>query len=153
MHAEQDDDAFAHFVREVEPGLRRALTGHLARDEVLDALAEAFAYAWQHRDRVMEMENPGGYLYRVAQSRSRRKREGWLPWTEDRDLPDVEPGLAPALAALSPLQYRAVWLVHGCGWTYAETAVALDMSPSTVGSHVTRALAHLREELGTVVDG
>ncbi len=66
------DDAFACFVREVEPGLRRALTGHLRADQVPDALAEAFAYVWQHRERVMTMENPTGYLYRVAQSKSRR---------------------------------------------------------------------------------
>lgn len=147
------DDAFERFVREVEPGLRRALTGHLDREQVPDALAEAFAYAWQHRERVMEMDNPSGYLYRVAQSKSRTRREGWLEWSGDRDLPDVEPGLAPALATLSPLQYRAVWLVHGCGWTYAETAVALDITASTVGSHVSRAMTHLREQLGTVTSG
>jgi DNA-directed RNA polymerase specialized sigma24 family protein len=150
---DDEDDAFERFVREVEPGLRRALTGHLDREQVPDALAEAFAYAWQHRDRVMTMENPSGYLYRVAQSRSRARRQGWLPWREDHELPDVEPGLSAALAALSPAQYRAVWLVHGCGWTYAETALALDVSASTVGSHVARAMAHLRERLGTVTNG
>jgi DNA-directed RNA polymerase specialized sigma24 family protein len=145
-----DDDEFERFVRDVEPGLRRALTGHLDREQVPDALAEAFAYAWQHRGRVMAMDNPCGYLYRVAQSKSRSRRQGWQAWTEDERVPDVEPGLAPALAALSPTQYRAVWLVHGCGWTYAETAVALEVSASTVGSHVARAMVHLRERLGAV---
>jgi DNA-directed RNA polymerase specialized sigma24 family protein len=147
------DDTFACFVREVEPGLRRALTGHLRADQVPDALAEAFAYAWQHRERVMTMENPTGYLYRVAQSKSRTRRHGWLEWNGDREVPDVEPGLTDALASLSPAQYRAVWLVHGCGWTYSETGVALDISASTVGSHVSRAMAHLRERLGAVANG
>jgi DNA-directed RNA polymerase specialized sigma24 family protein len=147
------DDAFERFVRQIEPELRRALTGNLQRERVSDALAEAFAYAWQHRERVMTMENPSGYLYRVAQSKSRRRRQGWLEWRGDHELPDVEPGLTAALASLSPAQYRAVWLVHGCGWTYAETAVALDVSASTVGSHVSRAMAHLRERLGAVTNG
>lgn len=147
------DETFERFVREVEPGLRRALTGHLRADQVPDALAEAFAYAWQHQERVMTMENPTGYLYRVAQSKSRTRRQGWLEWSGDREVPDVEPGLTTALASLSPAQYRAVWLVHGCGWTYADTAVALDVSASTVGSHVSRALTHLRERLGAVTNG
>lgn len=149
----EDDDEFERFVRREEPGLRRALAGHLDREQLPDALAEAFAYAWQHRERVMVMENPSGYLYRVAQSKSRTRRQGWLPWAVDDSVPDIEPGLRPALAALSPAQYRAVWLVHGCGWTYAETAIALDVSASTVGSHVARAMEHLRERLGAVTDG
>jgi len=37
------DYEFEQFVRTIEPGLRRALTGHLAREAVADALAEAFA--------------------------------------------------------------------------------------------------------------
>ena len=97
----KNDDAFDRFVREEEPGLRRALTGHLGREQVPDALAEAFAYAWQHRERVMQMENPSGYLYRVAQSKSRTRRQGWLEWSGDHELPDVEPGLAGALSAIT----------------------------------------------------
>ena len=82
----KNDDAFERFVREVEPGLRRALSGHLDRERVPDALAEAFAYAWQHRERVMAMENPSGYLYRVAQSKSRTRRHGWLEWPGEQDV-------------------------------------------------------------------
>jgi DNA-directed RNA polymerase specialized sigma24 family protein len=144
---------FEAFVERIEPALRRALAGHLPPDEVADAEAEAFAYAWQHRDRVMAMENPGGYLYRVAQSKTRRRKQGFLPWSSDERVPEIEPGLPAALAALSPSQQRAVWLVHGCGWSYAETAEALDMSASTVGSHVSRALERLREQLGVVEHG
>ena len=63
------------------------------------------------------------------------------------------PASSARLAGLSPAQFHAVWLVHACGWTYRETAEALHMSASTVGSHVSRALGHLREQLGVVVDG
>ena len=79
---------FEAFVERIEPALRRALSGHLPADEVADAEAEAFAYAWQHRDRVMAMENPGGYLYRVAQSRTRRRKQGFLPWVSDARVPE-----------------------------------------------------------------
>jgi DNA-directed RNA polymerase specialized sigma24 family protein len=147
------DEQFEQFVRTTEPGLRRALTGHLAREAVADALAEAFAYAWEHWDRVIQMEHPTGYLFRVAQSKVRIRKQGFLPWSSPDRTPDVEPALVGALAGLSPAQSRAVWLVHACGWTYAETAEALHMSPSTVGSHVSRALGHLREQLGVAVDG
>src|SRR5690242_1244478 len=65
---------FDQFVRTTEPGLRRALSGHLAREAVADALAEAFAYAWEHWDRVMHLEHPTGYLFRVAQSKARIRK-------------------------------------------------------------------------------
>ena len=147
------DDEFEGFVRTVDPQLRRGLSGHLPREEVADAIAEAFAYAWQHWSRVQSMTNPVGYLYRVAQSNARSRRQGFLPWPSDSALPDYEPALIPALAELSPAQQRAVWLVHACGWTYAETAVALEISASTVGTHVSRGMEHLRSRLGVTDHG
>ena len=141
-------DDFDQFVARVEPGLRRALAGHRPIDEVPDALAEAFAYAWQHWDQVALMESPGGFLFRVAQSRSRPRRAGALPGPDPGRLPDVEPKLGPALRALPSRQRSVVWLVHACGWSYADTAEALGISRSAVGTHLERALARLRADLG-----
>jgi DNA-directed RNA polymerase specialized sigma24 family protein len=146
------DIEFEEFVRTVDPQLRRALSGHLPREAVADAIAEAFAHAWQHWRRVRTMDNPAGYLFRVAQSKSRQRREGFLPWDDDDGLPDFEPALLPALQALTPTQSRAVWLVHGCGWSYGEVAEALGIGVSTVGTHVSRALDHLRERIGVPDD-
>ena len=148
-----DQDEFEQFVIRTEPRLRRAFAGCLARDAVPDALAEAFAYAWEHRDRVMRMEHPTGYLFRVGRSKARTRKQGFLRWSSTNAIPDVEPGLVGALTTLSPAQFQAVWLVHACGWTYLETAEALRMSASTVGSHVSRALGHLREQLGVAANG
>ena len=92
-----DDGEFEQFVIRTEPRLRRALAGYLARDAVGDALAEAFAYAWEHRDRIMRMEHPTGYLFRVAQSKTRTRKQGFLPWSSADATPDVEPGLVGAL--------------------------------------------------------
>ena len=144
---------FEALVEAVEPDLRRALAGHVREDGIEDAVAEALAYAWENRDRVLDMKNPTGYLYRVAQSRSRRHREGLLVWPGERDMPDIEPGLPDALAALSPPQASAVWLVHGCGWTYPMAAEALGVSASTIGTHRSRGLDRLRQELGVTAHG
>ena len=146
------DLTFEEFVGAVEPGLRRALLGHLPVDVVPDALGEAFAYAWEHWDRMQVLDNPAGYLFRVAQSRSRSRLAGVLPGPDPTRLPHVEPGLGDAMRRLPGQQRSAVWLVHACGWTYAEAAEALNISSSAVGTHVARGMARLRSQLGVVSD-
>lgn len=141
-------ETFESFVVALEPGLRRALAGHLPRERVADAIAEAFAFAWQHWPRVRAMEHPAGYLFRVAQSRTRARKSGFFPDPDPVGMPDVEPRLGEAMRALPPRQRSVVWLIHGCAWTYAETAEALHISRSAVGSHVSRGMAGLRRHLG-----
>lgn len=138
---------FDELVTEVEPRLRRAFVGCRGVDGAAEATAEALAYAWEHRDRILTMANPAGYLYRVGQSRTRSRRRVGLPAPADLHLPDVEPALVPALLALPDQQRTAVWLVHACGWTYAEAADAMEISRSAVGTHVSRALDALRAAL------
>lgn len=139
---------FERFVATGEPRLRRALAGHLPLDQVPDALAEAFAYAWEHWSHVATMDNPIGFLFRVAQSRSRRRRPGFLPGPNSARLPDVEPGLGAAVRSLPDRQRSVVWLVAACGFTYSEAADALGISKSAVGTHLDRALTALRQQLG-----
>jgi DNA-directed RNA polymerase specialized sigma24 family protein len=98
----------------------------------------------------MTMANPVGYLYRVGRSRIRQRRVPSLPLPSAVGIPDIEPGLVPALLALTPPQRAAVWLVHACGWQYAEVAEALGISASAVGSHLQRGLDHLRTAIGGV---
>jgi RNA polymerase sigma-70 factor (ECF subfamily) len=138
---------FEAFVREAEPRLRRALVGHVPRSEVPDALADAFAYAWENWERVSAMDNPVGFLFRVAQSRRRGRRQGFAPPAGGDHVPDFETRLSSAIRGLSRRQRTAVWLVHGCGFTYAETAAALGISASAVGTHVARAMQSLRTAL------
>jgi len=122
--------------------------GALGIDRAEDALSEALAWAWEHRDRLLAMENPVGYLYRVGVTRSTpRRTPDALPAPTDIGLPDFEPSLIPALLTLSTQQRTAVWLIHGCGWTYPDAAQAMDIGESTVGTHASRGLAALQAQL------
>lgn len=148
-----DEQAFTAFVEDVEPRLRRALVAVRGPEDGRDATAEALAWAWQNWERVVTLDNPVGYLFRVGQSRSRQRLHGHLPETgREQAMPYVEPALAPALAALSPTQRTAVVLVHGCDWTYTEVADVLGITKTAVGTHISRALKKLRRELAVEVN-
>ncbi len=134
-------------IAEARRRLWRAYVAVRGVDGADEATAEAIAWAWEHPERVAELANPVGYLYRVGLTRTTPRRQPRLPAPEAVELPDVEPGLVPALLALSEQQRAAVWLVHACGWSYGDVAEALGIGRSTVGTHVSRALAALRAEL------
>jgi DNA-directed RNA polymerase specialized sigma24 family protein len=146
--------SFTEFVSEAEPRLRRALCVAFGRDLGLEATAEALAWGWEHWDRMRQMQNPTGYLYRVGQSRiraewRRRSRRATLfdPVDPNR-LPWVEPGLPRAMAALSERQRLAVGLVHGFGWSQQEVADMVHVSPGTIKNHLDRGMSKLRSSLG-----
>jgi RNA polymerase sigma factor (sigma-70 family) len=141
-------DAFEAFFARVEPSLRHALNATYGSELGREATAEALAWAWEHRDRLDSLERPVAYLYRVGQSRIRRRRVR-LPFvrSEYRD-PEVEPELMEALRALSGQQRVAVVLIHGYAWTMAEVAELLDVSVSTVQTHLERGLGRLRSQIG-----
>ena len=145
-----DDNAFGCFLAEVAPRLSAAFSAAYGPERGEDALAEAMAYAWEHREKVQGMENPSGYLYREGQSRSRRLlgRRVRMPSPAEFDLPWIEPGLVPALASLPERQRTCVALVAGHGWTHQETAELLGLSRSTVQNHVERGMKSLRTSLG-----
>ena len=140
-------DAFESFVMDVEPRLRRALIAVYGRERGHEATAEALAWAWEHWRRCRSLDNPVGYLFRVGQSRSRRRKEGSLPWTDTGSTPWIEPNLATALAGLTPNQRVSVVLVHGFEWQLREVADLLSITTSTVQSHLERGLTKLRYAL------
>lgn len=144
---------FVAFARSVEPGLRVALMARFGPDRGREAASEAIAWAWEHRERLAGIDNPGGYLYRIGARRALRasvKRAVTRPLDSDtvQRPPWVEPGLPAALGRLSPRQREAVVLVEGYGFTYAEVAELLGVHRATVQTHVQRAIEHLRTELG-----
>ena len=141
--------SFESFAAEAEPKLRRAFAGALGVARQADAVAEALAYAWEEWEKVQEMKYPLGYLFRVGQSRTRPRKPLRLPPIEHASGDSTfEPGLPAALMALPDTQRTAVWLAHGCNWSHQEIAEVLDVSTSTVSTHVNRGLERLRKELG-----
>ncbi|MEN9644585.1 MAG: hypothetical protein RL238_1254 [Actinomycetota bacterium] len=143
-----DRDDFERFAADAAPRLRRALLGAVGVDAVEDAVAEALAYGFEHWTRIREMDNPVGYLYRVGRSRSRDRRRAVRLFREPNVvIPEVEDGLVESLLRLPESQRVAVWLVHGCGWSHRETADVLEVSTSTVATHVARGLQRLRSEM------
>jgi DNA-directed RNA polymerase specialized sigma24 family protein len=145
--------AFEDFAATVGLHLRVALVAAYGPEAGRDAAAEAIAYGWQNWERVGAMSNPAGYLYRVGQSAARRelnRRDVFMPGEPAPGLPDVDPGLVPALRSLTEHQRVAVVMVHGFGWSQAEVAEVLSVSPSTVRTHIARAIAHMKEALEVV---
>lgn len=139
---------FETFVADVEPRLRAALVALYGPEEGREATAEALAFAWEHRDRLASMERPAGYLFRVAQSRARRRRQPVLHVVPEVVDHAFEPKLLEALRTLSDHQRVAVVLVHGLGYSVAETAELLGVKPTSVHSHLERGLRRLRRALG-----
>jgi DNA-directed RNA polymerase specialized sigma24 family protein len=143
-------------VTEAAPRLQRAFVAAYGSERGHEAAAEALGYAWEHWKRIVTMENPVGFLFRVGQSRTRpRKRlplaRMWSPAGGSREAL-IEPGLRNAMAELSESQRIAVVLVHGYAWTLREVAELTAVSVSTVQTHVDRALEKLRAALEVVDD-
>ena len=143
-------DSYSQFVAETEPRLKVALVAAFGREVGTEAVADALLYGWEHWERIRHMENPTGYLWTVGRNRARRLASRsprlFASVRVDR-LPDVEPGLAPALEGLSERQRVSVLLVHGFEWTLAEVAELLGVSVSTVQKHTERAMSRLRRSL------
>lgn len=148
----EQSSEFDAWASDAEPLLRRAFAGTLGPDRAGDAVAEALAFAWEHWDRVCGMDNSVGYVYRVGRSRTRDRGTPSLPAPSQVGLPDIEPGLVPALLQLPENQRVAVWLVHACGWRHSEVGDAMGVSPSTVSTHVARAIESLRRDLEVTTD-
>lgn len=146
-------ETFAEFFAANEPKLRESLMATLGGDAGCDAAAEALEYGWANWDRVIAMDNPVGYLYKVGRSRGRRKARRRRPrfdTFEASRLPDVEPKLPWALSRLSERQRVVVILVHCHQWTQSEVGDWLGVSRSSVQNHLERAMASLRKSIGGV---
>lgn len=149
--------SFEEFVRTHETRLRTALVLTYGPEAGRDATAEALAYAWEHWDRVSGMAEPVGYLYRVGQSRTRgirrRPPDQPFPPKPTAEAPWVEPKLSAALNRLSEAQRVCTVLVCSFDWHLSEVAELLEVSKSTVQSHVERGLKKLRVDLEVIIDG
>ena len=146
------DDDFRLFMKRAEPRLRKAFVAAYGPERGREATAEALAYGWEHWERLRGTDNVTGYLYRVGQSRTRRKKQALLFARTEPPEPWYEPALAPALSMLTESQRTAVVLVHGFGWTMAEVAEMTGIKVTSVQNHLDRGLKKLRAALKVTTD-
>jgi DNA-directed RNA polymerase specialized sigma24 family protein len=142
-----DASDFESFFHAVEPQLRRAHFAVFGLERGPEATAEAFARAWETWPRARNLDSPVGYLFRVGQSKTRRRRFRPVFSPAAADDPVVEPRLDAALARLSESQRAAVVLVHGFGWTLREVAELRRIKVTSVQTHLERGLRRLRAAL------
>lgn len=145
-----DTHEFAGFFATAEPDLRRALVARFGGELGREAAAEALTYGWTNWQRVQDMDNPVGYLYRVGErwAKKHRRQPRFGTARSPNPAESFEPGLQPALEQLSPRQRQVVVLTTGYGLTHSETAALLGISRSSVQSHAERGLQRLRTTLG-----
>lgn len=150
---ETEDALFRALVEDHGARLRRALVAANGVQIGNDVCADALAWAWEHRTRVLAMEHPVAYLFRVGQSAARRHRR----WHRETQFPSEaqandtargSPLLDEALARLNQRQRTAVMLVHAHGYSYGEVADALGVSIATVRNQLHRGMTRLRKEMG-----
>lgn len=135
-------------MKRVGPQLARAFGAALGVERGQEAYSEAALWATEHWERLGEMQNPAGYLYRVGISRTRRRPRPRGAVGSHVGEPQYEPALARALGALSSKQRVCVALVVEEGETYQTVADFLGVSRATVQRHVERGMRRLRSQLG-----
>lgn len=152
--------SFTDFYPEARDSVVRALAVTIGdRDLAIEATDEAMARAYQRWATVAGLENPAGWVYRVALNwsisvlRRRRRAPKQLPLPPSGPEPTSDPEIMAALAELDVRQRAVVVCRHLLGWSEAQTAQALATPIGTVKSRLFRAnrhlaarLAHLRPE-------
>jgi len=139
----------------------RAVAFRLLRDpdRVDDALQDTYLKAFRRLDGFRRDADVATWLYRITYNTcldELRRRPVVLASDDQLECASREPGpadrvvtcfeAAAALDRLSPELRRAVVLVDGYGFDYAEAARLLGVPPGTVGSRLNRARTSLRRQ-------
>ena len=154
-----DFPSFEEFYEREKQGLFGALCMVTRNRQEAEQLAQdAFLTVYERWDRVAVMEQPSGYLYRVAmnafRSWNRRVTLGTkrvLGLRQPDDLIeeiDAEDAVMRVLAPLSPRQRAAVVLVDLLGYSSEDAGRILGVRAATVRTHTARAHEELRSTMG-----
>jgi RNA polymerase sigma factor (sigma-70 family) len=127
------------------------------RHEAEDITQEALVRVFERWDRVGEMDDPHGYLYRTAMNVFRSRYRRAILATRrtigvahpDDEIANVDSRNATvlALATLSPRQRAAVVLTDLLGFPSEEAAQMLGIRASTLRMHASRAHAALKARM------
>jgi len=131
-----------------------------------DVIQDVFLKLWKDRENLVNIEQFGGYIYRMAQHQAinafrRMARETLIlaelnkttaavnTSAEDNlNVREVRELLNTALEKLPPKQKLVFTLSRDQGLKHDEIARRLNISPSTVNNHMIAALRTIREQLG-----
>lgn len=160
MGRDWNDRGFEEFFRCALPMATRVaqrITGDaaLAQDAAGEALTRAL-YRWPQ---VSAMENPGGWVVRVAVNVALDSLPRRLPTVALADEADgseaviLRIALIAALRALPLRQREVIVLRYVAGLSEDEVAASLGISENSVRTHRSRALRHMRTALGTDFSG
>ena len=150
---------FESFVGEQQTRLFGALcliTGD--RFEAEEICQEAFLRVFERWERVSQVQDPPGYLYRTAMNvfRTKRRRAAVAVRRAIRAVPPPDAFSAAedratvlrGLAEVTPDQRAALVVTALLGLSSEEAAELLGVKPSTVRARATRARAALRDAIG-----
>jgi RNA polymerase sigma-70 factor (ECF subfamily) len=128
------------------------------RSEAEDLMQEAFLKVWERWDRVREMENPAGYVYRTALNLHRkrlrrasvaiRRAIGLIPGRDSLADVDSRDAVVRSLAALTPRQRVSIVLIDLLDYRSDEAAELMGVKASTVRVHASKGRAVLRRIVG-----
>jgi RNA polymerase sigma-70 factor (ECF subfamily) len=157
----------AELLRSYEGALRRFFSRRVPREEVDDLVQEAFARLLSSRQQ-RDLVYPFAYLFQIASNlvsdhhrrQARASRDVEVAAEDDRlavapdqeharHLADLQQRLAVALAAL-PGRCREVFIMRRFrNMTTPAIADALGISPRMVQKHLTRAMTHIYQSIGS----
>ena len=150
---------FDDFFREEHERLFKALyfvTGSRADAEEL--MQDAFLHLWEQWDRIDTIDDPTGYLFRIALNgfRMRRRRAAtavrrFVPVPETRDVfleAEMRADVRALLLGCTPRERAALVLVDLLGYPSEQAARILRVRPSTVRVLASRGRRALRAREG-----
>jgi RNA polymerase sigma-70 factor (ECF subfamily) len=134
------------------------VTGNKAEAE--EIMQDAFLKLWERWDRVQQVDDLAGYLYRTAMNVFRRRYQraamamkrtvGVGPGVDEFALADERQVIRKALAGLSPRQRAALVLTEMLGFSANEAARALGVRASTVRALAFQGRAALKKSMETI---
>jgi RNA polymerase sigma factor (sigma-70 family) len=168
LRSGSSDDAFAAMYRSYFDASMR-LAYRMTRDAALaeDLAAEALARAYSRWNALRKLEKPEAWIMRVTvnlvidYTRRHKLLTKAMPSLAPLDEPlgrfdehvAVRAALVTELAALPRRQREAISLRYLAELDEDDISRSLQISPSSVRTHVQRGLATLRERLGASVEG
>lgn len=169
--AEGDSTAFAALFSNYKDKLYHFLLRANGSPEMTeDIIQDVFLKLWKDRASLANIQNFGGYLYRMAQNHvinslkrmatethiihelSKKVEQACSDVEEHISLQETNRNLHFALDKLTPKQKLVYTLSRDKGLRHDEIARSLNISPSTVNNHLIEALRIIRRQLRATPD-